>query len=197
MRGEPLGPEHEPETARLTLDPRVYRTLWPWSPPPTAADIVAGLRDKRDHWQRHGFGLWLLRDRVTGAAVGRGGLQYTDALGGFAVEAAWAIVPERWGQGLATELARASVRVAFDSLRLEEVIAITLPDNFASRRVMEKAGFEPDGQIEHVGLTHVLYRRRAGGAREMTTPAAHAAVAADRVGLQEPSAPAANEAGNG
>lgn len=163
LRGEPLGPEHEAEVTELTLDPRIYRTLWPWSFPPTAADVLTGLQDKREHWQRHGFGLWLLRDRVTGEAVGRGGLQYTDAIGGYAVEAAWAIVPERWGQGLATELARASVRVAFDALRLPEVIAITLPGNLASRRVMEKAGFVFDRDIEHVGLAHMLYRRRPGG----------------------------------
>jgi ribosomal-protein-alanine N-acetyltransferase len=117
MRGEPLSSEHEAEISVLTLDPRVYRTLWPWSTPPTPADVRAGLRDKRSHWERHGFGLWLLRDRATGELLGRGGLQYTDAVGGHDVEVAWAIVPERWGQGLATE---------------------------------------------HVGLTHVLYRRRLG-----------------------------------
>ncbi len=160
MRGEPLGPEHEAAMAELTLDPRVYRTLWPWSEPPSRADVRTSLLDKRGHWERYGFGLWLLRDRATGELVGRGGLQYTDAVGGFAVEAAWAIVPERWGQGLATELARASVRVAFDSLRLPEVIAITLPTNAASRRVMEKAGFAFDRDIVHVGLAHVLYRRQ-------------------------------------
>jgi RimJ/RimL family protein N-acetyltransferase len=159
MTGEPLGPEHETDLAELTLDPRVYRTLWPWSCPPTRADVRAGLVDKREHWERHGFGLWLLRDRATGEMVGRGGLQYTDAIGGFAVEAAWAIAPERWGQGLATELAGASVTVAFEVLDVHEVIAVTLPDNVASRRVMEKAGFGYDRPLEHAGLAHVLYRR--------------------------------------
>jgi len=160
MRGEPLGPEHEVEMADLTLDPRVYRTLWPWSFPPTRDDVRSSLADKRGHWRRHGFGLWLLRDRATGELVGRGGLQYTDAIGGVAVEAAWAIVPERWGEGLGTELADASVRVGFDPLGLDEIIAITLPSNHASRRVMDKAGFVYDRDVRHVGLDHVLYRRR-------------------------------------
>lgn len=162
LQGEPLGPEHEAEIADLTLDPRVYRTLWPWSEPPSREDVRTGLEDKREHWQRHGFGLWLLRDRATGEAVGRGGLQYTDAIGGWHVEAAWAIAPARWGRGLATELARESVRVGFDALALHEIIAITLPDNLASRRVMEKAGFVYDRDVEHVGLRHVLYRRTPG-----------------------------------
>jgi [ribosomal protein S5]-alanine N-acetyltransferase len=165
MSGEPIGPEHEAEIAELILDPRVYRTLWPWSSSPTRADVRSSLVDKRDHWARHGFGLWLLRDRNTGLMVGRGGLQYTDAIGGFAVEAAWTVVPERWGEGLATELATASVTVAFEVLDLHELIAITLPDNLASRRVMEKTGFGYDRDIEHAGLTHTLYRRGPDAAR--------------------------------
>ncbi len=160
MSGEPIGPQHESEIAELILDPRVYRTLWPRATAPTRADVRASLVDKRDHWQRHGFGLWILRDRATGLMVGRGGLQFTDAIGGFAVEAAWTITPERWGEGLATELATASVQVAFDVMDLSEVIAITLPDNHASRRVMEKTGFRYDRPVEHGGLSHVLYRRR-------------------------------------
>ena len=159
MSGEPIGPEHEAEIVELILDPRVYRTLWPWASAPTRADVRASLIDKREHWERHGFGLWLLRDRDSGLMVGRGGLQYTDAIGGFAVEAAWTVVPERWGQGLATELAIASVSVAFDVLELRDLIAITLPDNHASRRVMDKAGFGYDRDIEHAGLRHLLYRQ--------------------------------------
>ena len=62
--------------------------------------------------------------------------------------------PSAGGKGLATELARASVRVAFGSLRLREIIAITLPDNLASQRVMEKAGFAYGRDIVHVGLVH-------------------------------------------
>jgi [ribosomal protein S5]-alanine N-acetyltransferase len=158
MTGEPIGPEHEAAVAGLMLDPRVYRSR-PWASAPTLADVHASLADKRDHWERHGFGLWLLRDRHTGRVVGRGGLQYTDAIGGFSVEAAWTIAPERWGEGLATELAVASVAVAFDALDLTELIAITLPENLASRRVMEKAGFAYDRPIEHAGLEYVLYRR--------------------------------------
>lgn len=160
MRGEPLAPEHEDELAELLLHPLVNRWLWVWSSPPTREYVRAGLRNATEHWERHGFGLWLLRDRATGAMVGRGGLQYTDAVPGeFAVEAAWTIVPHLWGLGLATEMALGAVELAFERLGLTEVVAITLPANRASRRVMEKAGFRTDGTIDHVGLEHVLYRR--------------------------------------
>jgi ribosomal-protein-alanine N-acetyltransferase len=94
--------------------------------------------------------------------VGRGGLQHTFVAGVNEIEVAWAIVPQRWGEGLATELARAAVDVAFDDLGLNQLVAFTLPSNVASRRVMEKAGFIFEREIVHVGLPHVLYRRRRG-----------------------------------
>jgi RimJ/RimL family protein N-acetyltransferase len=74
------------------------------------------------------------------------------------VEAGWAIVPERWGQGLATELARTAIEAASGPLRLREVVAFALPDNLASRRVMEKTGFVFERDIIHAGFPHVLYR---------------------------------------
>ena len=157
---ERLRPEHVPEERRLLLDPRVGATLWSRPAPPTQADIADGLAAKADHWDRHGFGLWLLRDRETGAAVGRGGLQYTYTAGLHDVEAAWAIVPDRWGQGLATELALACVEVGFEQLALRRIVAFTLPDNAASRRVMVKSGFEYERDIVHAGLAHVLYVRQ-------------------------------------
>ncbi|HEY1520690.1 MAG TPA: GNAT family N-acetyltransferase [Solirubrobacteraceae bacterium] len=157
---ERLTLEHLDEERELLLDPRVGATLWERPNPPTEAEIVDGLAAKVDHWDRQGFGLWLLRDREDGALLGRGGLQYTYTAGLHDVEAAWAIVPRRWGQGLATELAFACVEVGFGQLVLREIVAFTLPDNIASRRVMEKAGFEYERDIVHAGLPHVLYRRR-------------------------------------
>ena len=39
---------------------------------------------------------------------------------------------------------------------------MTLPDNHASRRVMEKIGLRFDRDVVHRGLPHVLYRGPAG-----------------------------------
>ena len=157
---ERLAPDHAAEECRLLLDPRVGVTLWARRTPPTEAEIVGGLAAKAAHWDRHGFGMWLLRDRETGEMVGRGGLQYTYTAGLQDVEAAWAIVPERWREGLATELANACVEVGFGQLALRSIVAFTLPDNIASRRVMEKACFDYERDIVHAGMPHVLYRRR-------------------------------------
>ncbi|HWF26277.1 MAG TPA: GNAT family N-acetyltransferase [Solirubrobacteraceae bacterium] len=157
MIAERLQPQHQDELAPLLGDPRVARTLWPGQDLPSEAQLLHSLADKLDHWERFGFGLWLLRDRVTGAVVGRGGLQHTRVAGAGEVEAGWAIAPARWGEGLATELAHACVAVGFGTLTLDHIIALALPTNVASRRVMEKSGFVYERDVHYCGLAHVLY----------------------------------------
>jgi RimJ/RimL family protein N-acetyltransferase len=161
---ERLRVDHAGELARLLQDPLVARTLSAAGGPPSDAEIRQALVSKDTHWERLGFGLWLVRDRESGVMVGQGGLQTSFIAGVDEVEVAWAIIPERWGQGLATELARAAVDAAFAELALPEIVAFTLPDNQASRRVMDKNGFHFEREIVHAGLSHVLYRLRASAA---------------------------------
>jgi RimJ/RimL family protein N-acetyltransferase len=154
---ERIGAEHRAELAALMAEPKVLATLWPWPEPPTAADLESRLDFWSGHWERYGFGLWVLRDASSGGFVGRGGLEYNDIDASSVVEVAWAVTPPRWGEGLATELARVSVQMAFEDLELIELVAITLSTNIASRRVMEKSGFHYDREIMQAGLEHVLY----------------------------------------
>jgi ribosomal-protein-alanine N-acetyltransferase len=98
----------------------------------------------------------ILGDPLVG--VGRGGLPRKPIDGSVQVEAGWTIAPERWGQGLATELGAAAVADARER-GIAELVSITLPHNAASRRVMEKLGFAYDRDIAYAGMPHVLYRR--------------------------------------
>ena len=50
------------------------------------------------------------------------------------------------GQGLGTAAVRAMVAWAFEDLNLHRVEAACVPDNAASRRVLEKAGFQLEGR---------------------------------------------------
>lgn len=161
---ERLAEDHTRELTSLFGDPRVARTATVDGLPESETVVAAKVRRYVAHWTRYGFGLWLLRDRASGAMVGRGGLQHTDVEGRDMVEIAWAIVPERWGEGLATELAHKSVEVAFGPLGLDELAVLTLTDNLPSRRVAEKAGFVYERDVDYVGLAHALYRLRRVGA---------------------------------
>jgi ribosomal-protein-alanine N-acetyltransferase len=142
----------------LFLDPAVGRWLGPAPIELLDEDeVLAMLSANRRHWDEYGFGPWVLVERARKRMVGRGGLCWTELDGGRAVELAWAIGSDCWGQGLATEAASAAIEWA-KSLALDEVVALIVPDNVASRRVAEKVGLELDGETLHAGLLHLVYR---------------------------------------
>ena len=111
-----------------------------------------------DHWKLNGYGLWVFRDRQDDQFAGRAGLQKVSVNGNEEIELAYALFSEYWGKGLATEMAKAIMEVAFGHLGLTEVVCFTLETNKASRRVMEKVGFKYDCDFERAGLLHVLFR---------------------------------------
>lgn len=113
-------------------------------------------------WEREGFGYWMAYDLASRRFAGRGGLRRVVLEGRPEVEVGYAIMPEFWGQGLATELAGESVRAGFEELALRELVCFTLPSNRASQRVMEKAGFRYVGLTTWADQPHVLYRRTIG-----------------------------------
>ncbi len=113
------------------------------------------------HWSRHGFGWWTVHDIETGRFAGRGGLRRVQVASRHEVEVGYGFVPEFWGGGLATELAAASVAVAFETLQLQDLVCFTLPSNHASRRVMAKVGFRFEHQGTYAGLPHVFCRLTA------------------------------------
>ena len=58
------------------------------------------------------------------------------------VEIGWSLVREAWGQGFATEAARAAV--GFNELGFQVILSYTVPANVRSRRVMERLGMRHD-----------------------------------------------------
>ena len=134
-----------------------------------------------DHFREHGFGVYALELRSEREFVGYTGL----AVPGFdahftpCVEIGWRLAAEHWGRGLATEAAKAVVRIAFESLALDSLVSFTVPANTRSRRVMEKIGMthDPSDDFEHPGLPqghplrrHVLYRLRRAESANTQTP---------------------------
>jgi RimJ/RimL family protein N-acetyltransferase len=158
LAGERMAPEHFEELRAIDSDPRVMATLGGLRPESQTRDY---LRAGIEHWELEGFGIWVWHDRATGDLVGRGGLRRLEIEGLPEVEVAYTVVAERWGEGLATEIAHLSVRVAFEELVIPELVCFALTTNVASRRVMEKAGFVYERDIEHFALPHAFYRLRS------------------------------------
>lgn len=142
-------------------------------PPPLdpfgSADAARWLDSDVQHWRAHGFGPWVLFDHSDGSFVGRAGLHWTEVEGQRVIELAWALLPEWWGRGLATEAAVAAIGVARER-GIERLVAFTLISNVASRRVMHKAGLRLLREIEHAGLPHVLYELDVGRTQRLATP---------------------------
>ena len=124
------------------------------------ASTVAYLEMNVKHWTDHGFGMWMLRDAASSTVIGRAILRHLDVEGVDEVEVGYGFMPKYWGQGLATEIARACVRIGRDQLGLGSLVAITRPINVASQRVMLKAGLVDDRDIIHAGIPHLLFRTR-------------------------------------
>ncbi len=95
-----------------------------------------------EHWATHGFGMWAVELKADGRLAGYTGLAIPTWLPQVlpAVEVGWRLHPDHWGRGLATEGGAASLRYGFEELGLDRIIAIAMPDNVASLRVMAKLG---------------------------------------------------------
>jgi RimJ/RimL family protein N-acetyltransferase len=89
------------------------------------------------------FGVW---ERTTGAYVGESYLANAD-WGVPRIEVGYFVVQSSTGKGYATEAARATIRFAFEHLKIFRVELRCSADNHASQRVAEKCGFVPEGRF--------------------------------------------------
>ena len=123
----------------------------------------------REELERDGYGWWILEIKDVAPFAGTIALVEIPYETAFtpATEIGWRLFPEHWGKGYATEGAREALRVAFDELQRDEVVAMTAVQNARSRRVMERLGMtrNPEDDFEHPRIEpghplrkHVLYR---------------------------------------
>ncbi|MGF1629211.1 MAG: GNAT family N-acetyltransferase [Kiloniellaceae bacterium] len=110
--------------------------------------------------RRDGCAPWTVVAKADGRIIGWGGLYEDPFDPGWGVGVGYSFRPQAWGQGYATELVAASLEIADKVLRLPEVRAFAKPENAASRRVLEKTGFEEVRFVPEMG--RLLYCRRRG-----------------------------------
>jgi RimJ/RimL family protein N-acetyltransferase len=134
-------PSDEAPFAALNADPEVTRYLRGPMRRDESDDLLARIRA---HWQDHGFGLYAVEVKDDGAFAGFVGLAVPSFLPEVlpAVEVGWRLAREHWGNGYATEGARASLVHGFGELGLAQIISIIDPRNAASVRVAERLGME-------------------------------------------------------
>lgn len=165
---------HEIETNRLRLrlfTPQDLDDLYSlYSDPDVMRYVGKGVRTRQEtekglffmieHY-KHGFGLWVVVHKAKGQFIGRCGLCYLDNTP--EIELGYTFVKAYWNRGLATEASLASLRYGFEELKLERIVAIAKPENYASRRVMEKVGmnYEKDAYYYNTDVVYYSISRQA------------------------------------
>jgi RimJ/RimL family protein N-acetyltransferase len=135
--------------AALNADPAVMEHF---PAPYTREQSDATVARIRDHFARHGFGLWAVEVKVGAPFIGFTGLSRPSFMD--VVEVGWRFAHAQWGHGYATEAARAAVAWGFANLELDEIVSLVVPANVRSQRVMAKLGMrrDPDADFEHPSI---------------------------------------------
>jgi len=122
----------------------------------------------------HGWGNWAVEVVGGEPFIGFTGLTVPAFEAHFTpcVEVGWRLARSAWGNGYATEAARAALAFGFGELGLAQVVSFTALSNRRSMAVMERIGMRRDGEFDHPKLDaasplrrHALYRIDAPGPR--------------------------------
>lgn len=159
-------PEDREPFAALNADPQVME----YFPNPLSREESDATADRIEaHFQKHGYGFCAVEIPGVASFAGLIGLCVPRFEAPFmpAIEIGWRLAPEHWGRGYAAEGARAALAFGFKTLQLKEILSMTVPANWRSRRVMENIGMThcPGDDFDHPLLPeghrlrrHVLYR---------------------------------------
>ena len=107
--------------------------------------------------QARGYAFWAVTLKSTGRLIGDAGFNVFAATG--EPELGYSFARAAWGNGYASEAARACLGAAFAHLDCDRVVALVDVDNAASQRVAAKIGMDRIETIEAHGRPHVLFAR--------------------------------------
>lgn len=158
----PVLPDDADCFVHLDADPLVMRYVNGGEPTPRAQIVDWTIPRARAEYAAHGTGIWTLIRKPTLEFAGWIALRRPRHGGRRReLELSYRLPRDQWGQGLATEAARAMLGAAFGAHPAERVFAGAAPHNTASRRVLEKVGMraaEPhvdeDTDVEYEILRH-------------------------------------------
>jgi RimJ/RimL family protein N-acetyltransferase len=155
LRLEPIDGHHFDGLQAMNSQPEVMRFIsgTPETPEQTRhmIEVVKG------RWAQYGFSWWAFIERESGRLVGAGCVQYLGRDPANPHELGWRLVPDKWGQGLALEAARAMAAFAFDTLAAPLLVAVCRPENANSARVMQKLGMRYRGEESWYEAPHAVY----------------------------------------
>ena len=135
-------------------DPDVYKYLGGWERQNPEA-LAMRMQDYLDCHEKLGFGICKMQLKETGEMIGTSGLQPLEETG--EIEVGYNLSKQFWRQGFGEECARAWLQYGFEVAGLERIVAVALPENTGSWRIMEKCGMKYEGKQIHYGNSVVMY----------------------------------------
>ena len=149
LRLRPFTPADATPLHSILNQPNIMQ-FFPTNTPPDMDRTQAIIERQLAQWADYGLGWWAVTRSGQSELIGWNGLQYlpdTDE-----VEIGYLLSQRFWGQGLATEGARASLQFGFETLGLQQIIGLTHPDSIASQNVLKKCGMRYIEQREYFGI---------------------------------------------
>lgn len=137
LRATRLSPEDLADLVELHLDGNVSQFIGGIRTP---AATVAYLEGCMRHWIDNGFGILALRTE-DGAFVGRAGLRRIEIEGVLELELAYTLASASWGNGYATEISRALLKIWCTQFAEQSLIGVVMKGNQRSENVLLKLGF--------------------------------------------------------
>jgi RimJ/RimL family protein N-acetyltransferase len=132
-------------------DPEVIRFLPPG--PAATTETFQGAIEARYAMERAiGYAMWAVDDKAAGTFVGQCGLRPVEEGAGPETELAYHYTRASWNKGYATEAVIAVLAHGLGPIGLDGVMAVAMPENIGSWRVMEKAGMRYEGLAAYYGL---------------------------------------------
>jgi ribosomal-protein-alanine N-acetyltransferase len=140
--------------ARVFADPDVIRYM-PKRDMTPYARAERALNNYRRLWMQHKVGGWVITGKVDAQLFGSCEIEYLDETDEY--ELGYALGRAYWGNGIATEAAQAATRFGFESAGLERIMAVVVPENSASWRVLQHIGFTYEKNARYYDLDVVYY----------------------------------------
>lgn len=152
-----LSPDDAGALALVLSDPETMRF---YPAPFDRAGVEEWIARNMRRYRENGFGLWATVLKSSGELIGDCGLTLQDVDGVEEVEIGYHTRRDLWGQGLATEAARACRYYGFNRLPADRLVSIIRPENGPSRRVSEKNGMRVWKEVLRKNLPHLIYAVR-------------------------------------
>jgi [ribosomal protein S5]-alanine N-acetyltransferase len=141
--------------ARVLSDPETMRY---YPAPFDRSGVEEWILRNRRRYETDNHGLWAIDLKSTGEMIGDCGITLQEVDGEALPEVGYHLRRDLWGQGLATEAARACRDYGFTQMKADFLVSLIRPENVPSCRVAERNGMKIWRETVRQALRHYVYR---------------------------------------